>query len=105
MLQIPIAQSDIRTAFEVFDKDKNGVITKDELYSVLTNLDERVSTEELNSIMKAIDPNGDGKVGSAACCTALGREPRANHLPHPQHHPLLSLSQIDYREFVELLTK
>lgn len=70
---IPIAQSDIRTAFEVFDKDKNGVITKDELYSVLTNLDERVSTEELNSIMKAIDPNGDGK--------------------------------IDYREFVELLTK
>ena len=47
-------------AFSVFDKDKNGVISKDEIMAVLQVKDDR--NKEIEEIMKDVDANGDGVI-------------------------------------------
>ncbi|XP_068663741.1 probable calcium-binding protein CML10 [Aristolochia californica] len=53
---------DLRNAFTVFDRDKNGVITAEELYHVLRSMGEKTSLAECKSMIKGIDKNGDGAV-------------------------------------------
>ena len=55
-------EDEIRQAFKVFDKDGNGYITSDELGSVMANLGERLSANELKQMMMEADKNGDGKI-------------------------------------------
>ncbi|KAL5983903.1 hypothetical protein ACLOJK_018001 [Asimina triloba] len=53
---------DLRNAFTVFDKDKNGLISAEELHSVLRAMGEKTSLAECRSMIKGIDRNGDGAV-------------------------------------------
>ncbi|KAG8050027.1 hypothetical protein GUJ93_ZPchr0009g1831 [Zizania palustris] len=56
------AEDDLRDAFRVFDKDQNGFITPDELRSVMTNLGDKLSDEELAEMLHEADGDGDGQI-------------------------------------------
>ncbi|XP_068661190.1 calcium-binding protein CML24-like [Aristolochia californica] len=53
---------DLRSAFTLFDQDKNGVISAEELHHMLQSIGEKTSLAECKSMIKRIDRNGDGAV-------------------------------------------
>ncbi|KAK3085639.1 hypothetical protein FSP39_006494 [Pinctada imbricata] len=52
--------TELREAFRLFDKDGDGSITTEELGTVMRNLGQFPSSEELNMMIKEIDIDGDG---------------------------------------------
>ncbi|KAL5009277.1 hypothetical protein ScPMuIL_014858 [Solemya velum] len=55
-------ESELKDAFKVFDKDNNGLISAKELRSVMTNLGEKLTEEEVEEMIKEADIDGDGQV-------------------------------------------
>ncbi|KAJ1963296.1 calmodulin-like 3, partial [Dipsacomyces acuminosporus] len=55
-------KGEIKEAFRVFDKDGNGVISAAELQAVMTNLREKLTSEEADGIIREADGNGDGQL-------------------------------------------
>ncbi|CAO3618426.1 unnamed protein product [Mucor fragilis] len=55
-------ENDLLEAFKVFDKDQDGSITQDELRSVMTNLGQKLTSQELDEMIKEADTDGDGKI-------------------------------------------
>ncbi|EPB84209.1 calmodulin [Mucor circinelloides 1006PhL] len=53
---------DLREAFKVFDADGNGVIDRSELRKVMSSLNEKLTEEELDAMIKEADANGDGQI-------------------------------------------
>ena len=53
-------QTELRDAFRIFDKDDSGEITKEELGTVLRNLGQFPSTEELDEMLREVDIDGKG---------------------------------------------
>ncbi|RCH96684.1 hypothetical protein CU098_002856, partial [Rhizopus stolonifer] len=53
---------DLQEAFKVFDADGNGVIDREELHKVMSSLNETLTEEELDAMIKEADSNGDGKI-------------------------------------------
>jgi len=51
-----------REAFKLFDKDGNGTIDIDELGSVMKNLGQSPTNEELRAIIEEADIDGDGSI-------------------------------------------
>ncbi|KAL4235313.1 hypothetical protein ACF0H5_006948 [Mactra antiquata] len=51
---------ELREAFKLFDKDGDGSITSEELGTVMRNLGQFPSTDELTMMLKEIDIDGDG---------------------------------------------
>ena len=49
---------ELRDAFLIFDKDDSGEITKDDLGTVLRNLGQFPSTEELHEMLREVDIDG-----------------------------------------------
>jgi len=47
---------------QVFDKDQRGFIEAKELRHVLTNIGEKLSTTEMEDMIKEADPDNDGKI-------------------------------------------
>lgn len=47
---------------QVFDKNHDGFISEAELRYAMTNLGESLSDEDLKSMIKAADLDGDGKI-------------------------------------------
>ncbi|OTF76059.1 Calmodulin-like protein, partial [Euroglyphus maynei] len=56
------AEADFKAAFLVFDKDKNGYITRDELKSAMLMMDETITEKDLDELLKSIDHDRDGKI-------------------------------------------
>lgn len=56
------AMEDIRSAFLVYDVDRNGAISAEELHQVLRSLGERTSMAECMDMIKGVDSDGDGQV-------------------------------------------
>lgn len=56
------SEQDIRNAWKVFDKDQRGFIEAKELRHVLTNIGEKLSTNEMEDMIKEADPDNDGKI-------------------------------------------
>ncbi|CAF1574739.1 unnamed protein product, partial [Adineta ricciae] len=52
------SEEEIREAFNVFDKNGNGIISIDEFRHVMTNLGEKLTDEELDEIVREADVNG-----------------------------------------------
>jgi calmodulin len=48
--------------YQVFDKDQRGFIEAKELRHVLTNIGEKLSTNEMEDMIKEADPDNDGKI-------------------------------------------
>ncbi|XP_039144986.1 calmodulin-like [Dioscorea cayenensis subsp. rotundata] len=56
------SEKEMREAFKIFDKDQNGLISADELRSVMANLGEKLTDEEVNEMIREADIDGDGQV-------------------------------------------
>ena len=54
--------AELKKAFEVMDTNKDGVVTKDELMSLLKGLGEEVTDEVVDEMISIADENGDGKI-------------------------------------------
>jgi calmodulin len=55
----------LNEAFRIFDKDGNGFITKMELRSVMRNLGEKLTDDELNDMIREADLDGNRQVDYA----------------------------------------
>ncbi|GFP96520.1 calmodulin [Phtheirospermum japonicum] len=56
------SEEELKEAFEVFDKDKDGFISAAELRHVMTNLGEKMTDEDVNDMIREADLDGDGVV-------------------------------------------
>lgn len=54
--------SELRDAFDMYDQDKNGLISASELHLVLSRLGERCSVEDCVKMIMSVDSDGDGNV-------------------------------------------
>lgn len=53
---------ELRDAFDLYDLDKNGVISASELHSVLKKLGEKCSLSDCRRMISSVDADGDGNV-------------------------------------------
>ena len=53
---------ELMRAFEAFDKDGNGYISKEELREGLQILGEKVTEEELRELLNIVDSDNDGEI-------------------------------------------
>ena len=56
------SEEEIREAFQVFDKDGNGVVTPNELRNVLHHIGEKLTDEEIDEMINEADMDGDGTI-------------------------------------------
>ena len=54
--------AELKQAFDSFDANGNGYITKDELIQAMKNVGENLSDQEIKSMIKNADLNNDGQV-------------------------------------------
>lgn len=55
-------KSDLKKAFQVFDLNGDGFISREELQKVLTKMGEKLTEKEVDEMLKKADKNGDGKI-------------------------------------------
>lgn len=55
-------EEELIEAFQVFDREGNGLITAQELRHVMTNLGEKLSAEEADEMIREADVDGDGQI-------------------------------------------
>ncbi|KAJ9540258.1 hypothetical protein OSB04_026764 [Centaurea solstitialis] len=53
---------ELRDAFELYDLNKNGLISAKELHQILSQLGEKCSVEDCANMIKPVDSDGDGYV-------------------------------------------
>ena len=53
---------ELRDAFDLYDIDKNGLISANELHSVLKKLGEKCSLSDCKKMIRSVDADGDGSV-------------------------------------------
>lgn len=53
---------ELKAAFRLFDRNKDGFIDSKELRLVTTTLGQKLTPEEVEAFMKEADVNGDGKL-------------------------------------------
>ncbi|EFJ26855.1 hypothetical protein SELMODRAFT_96597 [Selaginella moellendorffii] len=58
----PIDQAELRRAFDMFDSNRDGMISRQELREIGDKLGMRWSDEETSSMLESVDENGDGLV-------------------------------------------
>ncbi|KAG4436631.1 EF-hand [Leptodontidium sp. 2 PMI_412] len=56
------ADDEMRSAFNVFDKDGSGTISVDELGQLMKTFGENLSDEDLKVMIQEVDKNGDGHI-------------------------------------------
>ena len=56
------SEDDIKEAFRVFDADGNGMISAEELKSMLLSTGEETNEEEIEEMIRSIDADDDGQV-------------------------------------------
>ena len=56
------AEDEIREAFQLFDLDGNGYITRLELKLVMMNLGEKLTDDECDQLVDEADIDGDGQI-------------------------------------------
>ena len=58
----PIAEDQLIRAFNLFDKDRNGLISTDELMNIMEIAGERFTREDADMIMKEFDLDKNGTI-------------------------------------------
>lgn len=56
------AAAELKEAFEMYDQNKNGLISAAELHQILSRLGEKCSIEDCRTMIKSVDSDGDGCV-------------------------------------------
>ena len=54
-------ENEVQEAYRVFDKDRDGFITRQELRMIFAALPERLRPEEIEEMLDAADDDGDGE--------------------------------------------
>ncbi|KAK9272372.1 hypothetical protein L1049_002743 [Liquidambar formosana] len=54
--------AELRDAFDMYDRDKNGVISASELHAVLKSLGEKCTLRDCAKMISSVDVDGDGCV-------------------------------------------
>jgi calmodulin len=55
-------EAEMKSAFKVFDMDNSGTISLEELRKVMKSFGEILTEDELDSMIKEVDKNGDGNI-------------------------------------------
>ena len=58
----PEQSAELKKAFNVMDSNGDGVVTKEELTTLLKGLGEEVTDDIVEEMIKIADENGDGKI-------------------------------------------
>lgn len=61
----PADANQVIEAFKIFDPDGTGTINTSEMRTVMTNLGEKLTAEEVNAMLKEADPQNTGKIDYA----------------------------------------
>ncbi|KAL8034388.1 hypothetical protein ABFX02_12G025100 [Erythranthe guttata] len=56
------ADAELKEAFDMYDKDKNGQISASELHAVLRSLGENCSVKDCGRMIESFDVDGDGSI-------------------------------------------
>ncbi|CAD8090357.1 unnamed protein product [Paramecium primaurelia] len=75
-MQNLMAKEKLETAFKLFDKDGNGIITKQELKEILGGLD--LEDKQWESVFLELDTNGDGEVSFQEFTQLLLKDTKQN---------------------------
>ncbi|XP_031498102.1 polcalcin Cup a 4-like [Nymphaea colorata] len=67
---------DLRNAFTIFDRDKNGLISADELHQVLRSLGDSATLSACKDMIRGVDQNGDGQVNFEEFMMMMTKSPR-----------------------------
>lgn len=70
----PATEDELLEAFKIFDRDGNGVLTKDELKDIMTKMGDPLSDEEAEEFLKQADLDGDGKINYKEFCRLICQE-------------------------------
>ena len=70
-LKVADIREEIREAFKVFDIDKDGQISEDEIREVMASLGEEKTSLEIKQMVRVADTNGDGKINFRGLSTLL----------------------------------
>ena len=62
--------AELKKAFDVMDANKDGVVTREELKSLLKGLGEEVTDEIVDEMINIADSNNDGKIQFDEFCKA-----------------------------------
>ncbi|CAH9070647.1 unnamed protein product [Cuscuta europaea] len=55
-------EAELKAAFQIFDKDHNGLISAAELRHIMTNLGQKLSEKEVDEMMKEADVDNNGGI-------------------------------------------
>ncbi|XP_020550392.1 calmodulin isoform X2 [Sesamum indicum] len=70
--------AEFREAFSLIDKDSDGVITVEELTSVMQSLNEHPTMEEIQEMVSEVDGDGDGTVDFEEFLGIMARKMKEN---------------------------
>ncbi|PAA93996.1 hypothetical protein BOX15_Mlig000899g2 [Macrostomum lignano] len=70
----PVTKEEIKSAFMVFDLEKRGYITSDELRRILTTRGDKMTPEEADEMIQAADMDADGMIDYEEFAAALGED-------------------------------
>jgi len=62
---------ELKEAFRVYDKEANGFITTDTLREIISELDTRLTKEDLDGIIEEIDEDGSGTMDFDEFCAMM----------------------------------
>lgn len=62
---------ELKEAFRVYDKEANGFITTDTLREIISELDTRLTAEDLDGIIEEIDEDGSGTMDFDEFCAMM----------------------------------
>lgn len=68
-----VRAAELRAAFDLYDTDGSGKISRRELRKALKCCGKRVSWLKVRSIMKKADLNNDGELGKSTCAPRASR--------------------------------
>ncbi|KAJ2146345.1 Calmodulin [Coemansia sp. RSA 678] len=66
---------ELRDAFAIFDKNNDGMISKEELGVLMRSLSHNPTDEEISKMINEIDENGDGKIDFSEFIAMMARQP------------------------------
>jgi Ca2+-binding EF-hand superfamily protein len=89
--------AELREAFDLFDVNGNGYISKDELIQAMKNMGENLGDKEINEMIGKADINKDGQVSFE------GEKVSIWLIMRMKNHLLVGLS-VDSRKLIDFLT-